>query len=74
MIANPFAGALRAILVAFACIALLAPAQAQQPCHQGLRRIKGRAGKRAETGDEDAEFLGHFSPVSPRSAPPPAPA
>jgi len=35
-------------------------AQAQQPRHQRLRRIKGRAGKRAEAGNEDTEFVAQF--------------
>ena len=45
-------------------------AQPQQARHQRLRRIIGRTGKRAEAGDEDAEFVGHFIAISPRSAPP----
>ena len=36
-------------------IAKRGAAQAQQPRHQRRRRIVRRAGKRAETGDEDAQ-------------------
>ena len=36
-------------------------AQPQQPRHQRLRRIVGRAGKRAEAGDEDAKLFAHRS-------------
>jgi hypothetical protein len=40
MIANPVTGAVRAVLVAFACIALLAPAQAQQPSANAVALAK----------------------------------
>jgi hypothetical protein len=43
--------------------------QPQQPRHQRLRRIKGRTGKSSEAGNEDAQLIFHFTPVSPRSAP-----
>ena len=45
-------------------------AQPQQPRHQRLCRIEGRAGKRTEAGDENAEFIAH--PMnSLQSCPPP---
>ena len=46
-------------------------AQPRQPRHQRLRRIIGRAGKRAEAGDENAKLFAHRStPRSVRRRPP----
>src|ERR1700726_2202561 len=43
-------------------------AQLRQPLHQWHRRVVRRAGKRPEAGDEDAQFVGHFTKAPHRHA------
>ena len=49
-------------------------AELRQPLHQRHRRVERRAGKGAEAGDQDAQFLAHVTSAYQRSVPPPVPA